>query len=132
MELPQTPPCGPQFGVRRVNLFRVGGEEALGPGGSRGGAERGAPPHPPRVGLRPLSVCSLFVSASGCPSFSLSAPALGVRSRLLSLARCCPCCSFGYPRQLGCYVGAARGDPRSVYYAPGTSLEPWGVCSLFS
>lgn len=44
MELPQTPPCGPQSGVRRIKLFRVGGKEAIGPVRSRCGAERDEPP----------------------------------------------------------------------------------------
>ena len=100
MELPQTPPCGPQFGVRRINLFRVGGKEAIGPGSSRCGAERGEPP---------------ILHAWACVPFpfpaSLSAPLITFPScsplqlleyifLLLSLVSCLPYCSSGYPKQL--------------------------------
>nr|KAF6290977.1 hypothetical protein mMyoMyo1_009364 [Myotis myotis] len=72
VELPRTRSCGPQFGVRGVGWFRVGGKEATG----RCGAGRAF--HPERVGLRPRSVPSFFVSSSCCPSSFLTAPAPGV------------------------------------------------------
>lgn len=117
MELPQTPPCGPQFGVRRINLFRVGGKEAIGPVSSRCGAERGEPP---------------ILHAWACvPSpfpASLSAPLITLLSfsppqlleyifLLLSLASCCPYCCFGYPKQL-CYLGSWAWEAPIGYITP--------------
>lgn len=104
VELPQTPPCGPQFGVRRINLFRVGGKEAIGPVSSRCGAERGEPPI-----LRAWAcVPSPFPASLSAPLITLpsfSPPRLSKYIfLLLSLASCRPYCSFGYPKQL-CYLG---------------------------
>lgn len=73
--------------------------------------------HPPRVGLRPLSVSSLFVSSSSYPSFFLTAPGLVIYFLLPSLASCCPYCSSGYPKQL-CYLGSWTWRP------------PWSVLRL--
>lgn len=80
VELPQTPPCGPQFGVRRINLFRVGGREANGPMGSRCCAEGGESPSA-RGLLSSLFVSSLFVSSSYYPAFFLTDPGRGIYFR---------------------------------------------------
>ena len=116
VELPQTPPCGPQFGVRRINLFRVGGKEAIGPVSSRCGAERGEPP---------------ILHAWACvPSpfpASLSAPLITLLSfsppqlleyifLLLSLASCCPYCCW-VPQTIMLSGKLGMGGPHRVYYA---------------
>lgn len=98
-------PLSPQLPFwRRINLFRVGGKEAIGPVSSRCGAERGEPPI-----LRAWAcVPSPFPASLSAPLITLpsfSPPRLSKYIfLLLSLASCRPYCSFGYPKQL-CYLG---------------------------
>lgn len=67
--------------------------------------------HPPRVGSRPLSASSLFVSSSYRPSCFLSAPAWGTASLPLSPACRGPRWSLGDPGRLGCCWGSWAGRP---------------------
>lgn len=128
MELPQTPPCGPQFGVRRINLFRVGGEEAIGPGSSRCGAERGEPPilHAwARVPCPPAASLSAPLSARP----AAPAPRLGDGCSAAAVSLPGPTLEFGGPRTIRTCVGRLGGPtpqgvlrPRDVTGAPGCSF----------
>lgn len=108
VELPQTPPCGPQFGVRRINLFRVGGREANGPMGSRCGAEGGESPSArgllSSVRFQPL--CQLLL----IPCLLSYRPWSWDIFSLQSLTSCCLYCSFGYPSNYIIWE-AGRGGP---------------------
>lgn len=113
VELPQTPPCGPRFGVRRINLFRVGGREANGPMGSRCGAEGGESPIL-RAWASVLSVhfqplCQLLL----LPCLLSYRPWSWNIFSLQSLTSCCLYCSFGYPSSYLIWE-AGHGGPRGL------------------
>lgn len=117
VELPQTPPCGPQFGVRRINLFRVGGEEAIGPGSSRGGAERAEPP----ILHAWACVPSPFPASLSAPLVAL--PSVSAPQLWECVRGCCRWLAvvhavvWGTPNSCDVIWEAGRGDPRRVSYA---------------
>lgn len=98
-------------------MFRVGGEEAIGPGSSRGGAERGEPP----ILHAWARVPSRFPASLSAPRValpSLAAPRLWGRVR--------GCC-----RWLA-VVRAVAWVPRAVVQCLGswTGRPPWAVLRL--
>lgn len=129
VELPPTPPCGPQFRVRRMNLFQ--GEASRRRGA--GGPPFPSPPHlfstrglAAPLGPQPLcqSLCFPFLPphrlgpAAGLPSPPPACPPTGV---------------WGASSYRGFCRGAGSAGPRLGVFCPGdvTGAAP-GVCSHFS
>lgn len=117
VELPHTPPCGPQFGVRRIKLFRVGGKEAIGPGSSRCGAERDEPP------ILHAWACVPSPFPASLSALLINLPSSSPLQLLGYIFCCCPYLPVVHPVVLGTPNNydviweAGHGGPHRVHYA---------------